>query len=254
MVIHRSYQMGPTAPPPDRRSLGRVLVTLDDMRVLMQILDEHRWSTSDGDVSPPAEEARPVFVTYDEGVFTAAEDMRELSNANLRNLLVKCDQTTVHLSPSRAEAIGPAPINDLIENAWARSRQTRKRPKVERGWSSMALAIFIPVFGLTALVIYFFAPSDLGMEAAFAASPFIFITALVVILIFLVVPIATEIAYRDLFGSSRTRNYAVIAAFTQDELRKQESSRSKWPVISATIGVLALIVSVTFNLINLMRH
>jgi hypothetical protein len=252
VAIIRSYKLGPTTPPPDRRPLGRLRVTLDDMRALMQLLDDKRWSGDAGDVVPPSKDSNPVLVAYDEGLFTAAEDMKELSDTDLRNLQVKCDQTTVYLSPSRAEAIGPASINDLIENAWARSLQTPKRPKPRRTWLSVGYALVGALFGVYAIFSWLFL-SDAEVDAFLHDYPVAEVVGGTALAFLFLGPTLSLLFDVELF-TSRPKNYALIVPFTQDELRKQERSRSKWPIISATIAALALVVSLTFNVINLLRH
>lgn len=255
MVIKRTYRAEQPDRRPDRRSLGKVQVTIDDLRVLMDLLQE----ISNAEMDSILREGRhpeslvrllqstvasntgtpSVGVEFDVGEFSEPGDMRELSDVELKYLRVTANKTTVHLSATRAESIGPPEVNDLVYNVWARPRQTRKRPEGVGPRVGQAVVLFV-VF-LCCLGATVWAPS--------------WEMAVVISVVALIVSVAGSLVQVLRGGASLgvRSGWAIILPLTIDELRKQERGKSKWPIISATIAALALIASLTFNVINLMN-
>lgn len=145
MVIRRRDT---TTGQPVRRPLGHVSVNIDDLQALMELLrDRPEFSGCD-----------EITIEFDEGDFTEAKDMKELGNQSLRDLRVKAGDLIVHLTSTRAEAIGPQQLVDFVDNAWARSRQTARYPD-DWGWSRKyryRSAPILPLFLVAGFTIYFY--------------------------------------------------------------------------------------------------
>jgi hypothetical protein len=223
-----------TAAEPDRVSLGRVRVTIDDLDALLKLLSDVPL--------PPG--ASPLAVEYDKGEFTEATDIQQLLDEELQDLRVKCGDLTVYLSPSRAEAVGPAELGAQVENEWARDRQTRRRPALNRALFGPVTRAFAISFSMAAVA--FILPATRIIQDS---SLTFFLSG--VLLGSAVVPLFFTNFFFKAEGSG---TYAVILPYSPQEIREQKLSQSKWPIISATIAALALIASLTFNVINLMRH
>ncbi|MGH3585526.1 MAG: hypothetical protein ACRDQ0_04300 [Pseudonocardia sp.] len=245
MVIHRTFKPQ-AALTRDRRSLGRLQVSIDDLKVLIELLRSRGGATFEGIddatgdvVDVPYNE--PVVVEFDEGTFTDAEDMRQLSDANLRELRVSSGDITVHLSPFRAEALGPTQMNDTVENVWARPRRTKKRPARTEPSGLVILAFFAMVSALLGLV-FIVLLGEILMDPVLPGP-------LASLLIITMVAVTLGLA----FGVIRIRHqahYAVIIPLSLDELRKQERGRNKWQNVSGVVGIISLIVAITVAVVN----
>jgi len=106
----------PEEAPQHRTDLGRVLVTIDDLAALKTFLT--RSNTDDEDIK----------VEFDGGYFTEPEDLRHLSDMELRSLRLETPEVQVVLNPSFAFAIGDRQEAEDVYRLWARKRQTRIRP------------------------------------------------------------------------------------------------------------------------------
>lgn len=252
MVIKRTFKLS-ADPARDRRRLGRVQVAIDDLAVLIEILRtrggatrEDRDATTGDIVQVPYDE--PVTVEFDEGEFTDAEDVRQLSDANLREIRVKSGDTTVHLSPFRAEALGPTQLNDLIENIWARSRQTKKRPS---GWPIMlwyAAGLAVAAVSLVVTIGVLMLAGLPGLSQLLKP-PLLWSTIPVITAGAILMTIMARLILDPGSGKDRS-NYAVIIALSLDELRKQERGRNKWQNVSGVVGIISLIVAITVAVVN----
>jgi hypothetical protein len=89
-----------------------VLVTIDDLEALLVIMRQ------------TAADPTTLEVQFSGGYFTDAEDMRHLSDDELRSLKVHSDSAEVNLGPEEAVAVGSGSIPDEIYRTWARARQT----------------------------------------------------------------------------------------------------------------------------------
>jgi hypothetical protein len=107
MSIHR---IGPTAEP-YIQDLGRVLVTLDDLKALMDLL------------SATVPEEPELHVAFNGGYFTDAEDLRRLSDNEIRSLRISTSQLQVILDPVQCYAVGDEITAKNVYRLWARSRQ-----------------------------------------------------------------------------------------------------------------------------------
>lgn len=138
MVIHRVGPLPDTAPT--RQPLGRVLVTIDDLEALMVIL---RQKATDPD---------SIKVQFNGGYCTAAEDIRLLSDNEVKSLKILSDNAEVILEPTQALAVGQVSLTSTVRNAWSRTRQTDIEPDRKYMSSSAKGSITgcITVIGLAA--------------------------------------------------------------------------------------------------------
>jgi hypothetical protein len=128
----------------DTQALGRVLVTIDDLESLIDLLGNLREKIDrgpDADFSAVSD----LKLEFDGGSFENAEDLRKLSDEELKRITVKTSKIEVILSPSEAFAIGDPVMAKKIYNQWARARQVKIRPE-KRAWQIILVAgIFLSV-------------------------------------------------------------------------------------------------------------
>jgi hypothetical protein len=111
VTIHR---VGPAPDStPHRKNLGRVLVTIDDLDALIGLL---RQSDPSNDLT----------VQFEGGYFTDPEDMRRLSDQELKKLRINVNSVQVFLDSTQAIAIGHEETCDNIYRLWARPRATKE--------------------------------------------------------------------------------------------------------------------------------
>jgi hypothetical protein len=214
--------------------LGHVAVCIEDLQALLDLLQDRPDVTGD------------VVVEFDEGYFTEGRDLRELGDASLRELRVTAGELIVHLSSRRAEAIGPAPLVDFVDNAWARARQTSKYPSSwgrHQQFAHRTGAVTFSLFGAVILVIIPFLSkpvplaqlvlSEAAMAACFAA-------------LALLVYWSNRRAYERV-------TFAVVQPLTAHELREAESKNTTVPLWSLIVTAIGLVISTTFLILNYVR-
>jgi hypothetical protein len=86
-VIVRPVGHAPREAAPHRKDLGRVLVTIDDLAALMPLLKQ---------------DAPDLEVEFDDGYFTEAEELRTLSDMEMKSFRLKTPKVQVVLSPPSA--------------------------------------------------------------------------------------------------------------------------------------------------------
>lgn len=251
MVIKRTFKPQ-AAPTRDRRKLGRVQVAIDDLAVLIEILRTRGGAKymvkSPGGDDVPMLYNETVAVAFDEGEFTDAEDMRQLSDANLRELRVNSGDTTVHLSPFRAEALGPTQLNDLIQNTWARSRQTKKRPPDSSVILPYLVGLAIAIVSLV-LTVAITVIAEVPGISRLLEPPLLWLSIPVTVVGTVLITLLARLLLEPVQKQERS-NYAVIIPLSLDELRKQERGRNKWQNVSGVVGIVSLIVAITVAVAN----
>ena len=213
VAIHR---VGPL-PEPRRLPLGRLQVTIDDLAALMELVK-------------PATGATPeVRVQFDGGYLTEAEDIRLLSDEELRRLRVLGETVEVVLSDTQTMAIGETfKVNDVYR-LWARTRQLNDVAAKKRLLQTCRLAIIIGL-GLTFLLLI------LGLGILFPLGTLL-IPVFIVILLLGTLSITIERIAR------KTPSYhsAVIVPSSLAEYRQQQVS-NKWPKSAVIVAVAAIVV------------
>lgn len=106
MTVRR---VGP-GPTPYRRDLGRVLVTTTDLDALVGLLKQSDPTTV-------------LQLRFDGGNFDSSDDLKDLTDSELRTLRVVTDAVEVILNSDSAVAIGGQRSVDEVWDVWARPRQ-----------------------------------------------------------------------------------------------------------------------------------
>jgi len=99
--------------PLHRTELGRVLVTIDDLAALMTLLTD---------------DTPELHIEFDGGYFTEAEELRTLSDIEVRSLRLQTPEVQVVLNSSDAFAVGERQEAEDVYRLWARARKTQLRP------------------------------------------------------------------------------------------------------------------------------
>lgn len=233
MAIKRNYQEPVPDPNPiERISIGRLRVGIDDLAALMDLLKER-------------DPTQAVHVAFDEGIFDSPEDLRSLSEANLRDLKVHAGNLVVHLRSTYPMIIGPRDSGRYVYNQWARSRQYKSvtfRDMYPSGVKDphvlmvVAMLLFAAYLGASRLLDWIAPPAASGLAIAlglFAAA-----------VLFVGISI-----YRD---EKKTPQVQIIP-HTRDEIRNLEAGKSSVPTWSLVVAVLALVVSIFFNVLNYLK-
>lgn len=228
MTVHR---VGPGAPGPPqqyRADLGRLLVTIDDLAALITFLtrsttDHHeRLSTK-------------VSVEFDGGIFTDAEDLRTLSDIEMRNLRLKSPKVLVVLNPTDVFVVGDRHEADDVYRLWARARQTSLRPRPIRLSDNLK---YIPILvggplGVLPISILLLGdtssdapPSSVVIGAAAGALAVIFLTC----------------AFMWRNDRARESSYAVVVPLSLTEHRQSRSSQI-YPRRSWIVAIVAAIIA-----------
>ena len=96
--------------PLHRTELGRVLVTIDDLAALMTLLTD---------------DTPGLHIEFDGGYFTEAEELRTLSDIEVRSLRLRTPEVQVALNSSDAFAVGERQEAEDVYRLWARARKTQ---------------------------------------------------------------------------------------------------------------------------------
>jgi hypothetical protein len=226
VTVHR---VGP-AQEATRRDLGRVLVTIDDLDVLMTVL-----------TSMVGMAAAKIKVEFDGGYFTQAEELRTLSDMEMKNLRLKTPKLEVILSPSAAIAVGDQQEAENVYK-WALKRQTRQRPPRQRP-RRMRLADNLGYIGLVVLTV---ASSCIFVIPLLRPAPPVSLeTAATIVSLFIVGGWCFWRLQRE-----NTPSYALIIPLSNTEHNQSHLSqmypRRTWivAIVSAIIAVLAVAAAV----------
>lgn len=152
MTVHRVGPAQETAP--HRTNLGRVLVTIDDLKALVEFLTRDREGM-----------AAKIHVEFDGGYFTEAEELRTLSDIEMKSLRLKTQRVEVVLSPSDAFAVGDRQEADDVYRVWARARQTTLTPL--RWWTYLVVMGLIIAALLATSLVTFIVGSNLSSDDPF---------------------------------------------------------------------------------------
>lgn len=214
MAIHR---VGPApGTQPHEKSLGRLLVTIDDLDALMNLLRQHHGPT--------------VAVNFEGGYFDQSEDLRRLSDEELETLRISADGITLFLEPTQAIAFSEQRESlERLYTLWARSRQTRKeQPRLYR------LSRLYPIgTGITGAMLSLLVFRLLQLAAEPTGQPSLWFGAALV-----AVPVVYAIAlYRRACRNYAT--YAVIKPLSAHEYR-QVNATNKWPRWTVIVAIAAI--------------
>lgn len=116
-----------------KRTLGRVLVTIDDLDALLALLAdvEKPFGPSGGNFS------HKITIEFIGGSIDDPQDLKKLSDQELETLIVKSPHCEIVLTRGRAVAVGASPAVSAVYERWAKSRQCRirpgRRPKLDVG-------------------------------------------------------------------------------------------------------------------------
>jgi hypothetical protein len=216
--IHR---VGPN-PAPYRQDLGRVLVTIDDLQALLNHVQQ----------SLPA--GTSLQVQFDGGYFTDSNDIRTLTDDELRSLRIQAPDVQVHLSEHEVLALGDETKAKAVYLQWARSRQVSYAGltflrKLASGLASVGIAIIIlggiAILGLERRGVY---PN---LEEV-ATMP-----AIILSVVLLVLYLTIALLDRTL------RRKALIKPFSMSEYRSMQHN-NKYPRASWIVAVVAVIVAI----------
>lgn len=235
MTVFRRGLRTPTQSAPTHLPLGHLVVTIDDLRALLQLL------TADG---PTKANSAPITVDFGGGYFDDPEDLRELSDRELHSLKILTSDVEVQLSSEAAVAIGQADVCCAIDNKWARQRQTTDLPStvgrrfVRKSTSATVvlslLILAICIFGIPAFDLLTWHPEVL--------SPILTAVAAVVII-------------GNLIFVSKTRwpptSYAIIDPVTLEERRKERVAKNRHlqTAVIALAGVVVALIAVIVTIL-----
>lgn len=217
----------------DQIQLGRLLVTIDDLRALQQIMAE-RDHLDQG------------MVKFEFGrmgsTMSTPEEIRELSEGERHELEIRSLSAVVSISPYDSLVYGNSATCAHIKRGWADSRQTNRRPFdvwprpwLRLAWLSFLITLMAAIYNLAGIVV------DLtrGRSIQFWT-------------------VASEIVVAIVLASSywivdrATRNCAVIVPLTlaEDRERQVASGRYRFTTVVAVVGLLC---SLTLGVITEIR-
>jgi hypothetical protein len=209
------------------QNLGRVLVTIDDLRSLRALIASLELSPNHD--SPPE-------MGFKGGEFDDAEELVELSDDELKSIWLRSPNVEIELSSEAATAMGRKDIVEAVHQRWARPRQTSETTKSEvyqkrkLAFGSGALAAVLVVAVIVWLIL-----NSAQTTPMVDVSPTFTIVLTVGILIPLMLLVAT---YRVI---SRPTSYAIIISITLNDYRANRTeSKKHW----RTVAMMALASSI----------
>ena len=234
------YRVGPSEDKEQHTvSLGKVLVTTDDLDALTDIL-RHSIYSEDAIVNKP----KPLRhkVEFDGGYFDEIADLPTLTDEEARSLKIEGRDVQVILSPERAVAIGDKKKADDIYKLWARSRQTKEPPR-NRRLSDHPLVPYLMVSVLLTFAVLATFETNRGLWAYFVVGTLTFIpVAAFVGLIYLGLNTFQRFT-PDKFLRVPRPSYAVIVPYSLDEYRKNKST-NRYPRLQTIITAISVVVAV----------
>lgn len=196
------------------RGLGKMVVTIDDLAGLMTMIK----SLSELDIGP--------VVHFSGGNFDDPEDLRTLSDDELRNLTIRTDIVTVELGYKKAQAEGVNEAVDVIERSWARPRQARvkvRRYPFYSIWAGICFALSALLAAFTILVI-----SVNGREGVISG------------LMLAILPIGLAGWAWSLLAVSKIHAHTLIVPMKLDEYRTEQKLHARYR-LSTTVAVSSII-------------
>jgi hypothetical protein len=225
VTIHR---VGPTREP-HLQDLGRVLVTIDDLRALLDLLQS------------PASGLPNLQVEFNGGYFTDADDLRRLNDNEIRSLRIRTPLLEVVLDPFRAYAIGDDTAVKDVYRLWARARQLPSSKWNERSYLLIdRLLLVAALIGVAIVVLVTL--NGASLIAIVSTASIAFVPAVVALVLSKFMP--------------ERESQVEIYPFSLHEHRTAQVS-NKWPraavmvsIVSAGIAVLAIAAPIVFSLLS----
>lgn len=199
--------------------LGRVLVTIDDLRALRELLVAHG--------------SNEVIFEFLGGVFDDPEDVKSLSDVELTSIVVKAGAAQISLQADQCYVAGPPEMCEVIYNEWARSRRFNWLVPHERKNLTFLLLL---VTGFAAVL-------ALSVWASIQRSGWNW---------WLLVPVVLIAGMLILVAkSARSGNYALVKPMSLDEARKEVvlGNRHRQTVVIALFGVIVALLGVIVALL-----
>jgi hypothetical protein len=240
--------------PPSLQTLGRVLVTIDDLEALCNLLRNR------------SEQTDPIEIEFPGGTIGEAADLRELSDMELADIKVKAFDAEVVLSTEAAYCLGGPAVGEFVYRNWARARQTKERPSHYRGkrrpralgyrWATLLPAGFLGVLTiLYSLVIYIVTSDALDFAAEISDVILVDIEASAVVFNLIAVPLLGVLllaAYLWLVRlSQRPKSFALIIPLSLDEYRKNRI-QGRRQLITWLIAMTAIAATVSGILVGVL--
>lgn len=232
-------RVGPN-PQPFRRNLGYLLITVDDLRELMDLL---RTKLSD-----PTE----LRVEFEGGTFADPSDLKNLNDEEAASLAIKTPNLQVILGPSTALAIGDQEAADEVYNRWARTKQ-RREPLLMRRFvrmSTVSLTALSGTVGVFALLILIpIAQGEYGVDGQFGLDkPAVFNRTIPLMIAFA----AGIVISGFLLALLRLRPpVAIIKPYDRQQYRIILEN-NRYPRLSWIVAILAVLVAIVAIIVPLL--
>jgi hypothetical protein len=213
---------------PTKRTLGRVLVTIDDLEALHQQLKGNDATTS-------------VDFEFTGGDFDSPMDLEDLSPNERQRIVVKTSDVQVILSAFEgAYAVGPPDSVESVYQEWAQNRQTKLKPDGWRHYLSPGFPGFVSLSAAVALTAFMYFTSHERKNALIALSC-IWVALLVIASLFAVFLLSSV-------------THAVVVPMRNKEfwLHQAEGRRTRnavWATIG--VGVLSVLATIIVGMITL---
>lgn len=240
MAVHRR---GTTADSPQPRvSLGRVLVTIDDLRALVDLLEEC------------SNQKEAPVIEFEGGTIDDPAEMRRLSDDELSVITVKNSDIEIILATNEAACYGSKSTADTVYKSWARARPSKITPKAARpynrvgSWARLNLLVF-PLL----LVVMIASLVSMALDSEPDGISRIFFEIFgrpgaIIIASLLIVSVAIS-AIRKMVQAPA--DFAEIQPVTLEEYRKDDTARYRQIVtwLIATSAVAVSLLGVVLGLI-----
>ncbi len=239
MAISRT-RTSPQQEVATRLSLGRIRVTIDDLNALLDVL-KHDLSEDEG-----------VVIRFDGGHFDNPADMHQLSDVELRGLVVVSPNVQVLLSNRQAIAVGDNEACEAVYRMWARNRQTTQPPEDVHKYSGIRelkpKTRGLIVAAMSFILGLLFGSLMFGNEST-PATPFpqIPITPRTITQFALIAIMIAFICYTEYLNRKSPPSYAVIIPSSLEELRKEAPLQARHRItvwVTATGIVVAAITMI----------
>lgn len=228
MTIHRRT----TSPriTSSRRHLGRIRVTIDDLKALQDLLAVKNKDITD------------IATTFDGGRFDDPNDLKYLSDLELRELTIFTPKVQIALSTRRAIAIGDEQACEDVYKLWARTRQTKLRPidsRTYHGITELSPPVRMIIMATLGLVLGLL-PSAAIISSTQSTNPQGSIIPTHPFSLAVVAVTLITCTYVTFLMLKKPANYAVILPTSLDEIRKDTPThlRHKVTITVAITGVL----------------
>lgn len=220
MAVTRS-KLGFEQDEPARQHLGRILVTIDDLKALVDVLVAQGQS--------PGE----IRIGFDGGEIDEPEDLRSLTDEELLRLTVRTPKIEIVLDAVQAVAIGDAQLASAVE-IWARRRQHMGRAPGPSLGNRLLKKWWLPSVMSPSIAITVWLAIRDGLSTGF--------TWVVIGAQLLSIALILRVAA---LGAPPV-SYAVIEPRTRDEVRKDSLAwkRHRTSIIMTAIGIVSAMAGV----------